>query len=157
LIWKGISLFIAYKESPDPKPALSTLIDAIRKGDIRGESRDNVIYVPSSQEFSEDLTTWIEVTGWTSNGRSSTDLLPDGFVYISSFIQREVSAKEGVARGLLGEATLKGKFQLGSIAKAEIAAGALPSAVKVGGRGIWAAPRGEVIDWLFSSWGIEGA
>lgn len=156
IVWKGLALFTAYREFPDPKPSLPVVLDLIKNEEIRGEMRGGLAFVPSGEEFAADLSTWIEMTDWSAGGGGgSHQVIPDGYVYLWSFIRKNVSVTEAVNAGLLTPSSTTSKPQLGSVASAEIRSGALPSAIKVGGRGIWAAPRGEVIDWLFSSFGLR--
>lgn len=152
-----VPLFEAWSGLTDPKPSLSTVIKAVKNGELPGEiaGESGIVMVPRD-DFATDLALWVEVADWHPPGTRYHSKLPVGYVVIVDFVRRIVTRDRGVDAGLYSQE--KSKFaQLSFRAHEELTAGVLPTA-KRASRGEWAAPENDVRNWLLASFGIgQGA
>lgn len=79
--------------------------------------------------------------------------LPPGFVLITQFLRDHVSVSDGKRVGLYakGEKTAR----ISGEATTWLFSGDVPSAIKVTGRGYWAARQSDVEEWVWRRWQCE--
>lgn len=145
-----VALFGVYKAIEGRKPALSTVMGLLKKGELTGVRDTNGVWFVDPDAFPVELSKWMDTNNWRDRlGGRTTHAMPDGYVPVAKWTLQQVPTDLGLQIGLF---TGSGKtLALSSFARDQLRAGVLTDAIKTT-RGEWFAAEREVRAWLWNEW-----